>query len=90
MIDYSNLDEYSLERIKRLAAEAQKTYDNINDLILGMQALIICRGEDLKKAPEAYEIIKDFINAWPNIKAKRRYLAAIDKLKGENCNEGSN
>ena len=93
MINLNELSEYALEVIKRLAAEDEKTQKNVKELIDGIHALFICRGESLnrgeslKKAPETYKLIEDFINDWPNIKAKRRYLAAVQKLKEKNCHE---
>lgn len=87
MIDLNELSEYALEVIKRLAAEDEKAQKNVEELVDGIHALIICRGESLKKAPETYTMIEDFINDWPNIKAKRRYLAAVQKLKEKYCHE---
>lgn len=87
MINLNELSEYALEVIKRLAAEDEKAQKNVEDLIDGIHALKICRGESLKKAPETYKLIEDFIDGWPNIKAKRRYLATVKKLKEKNCHE---
>lgn len=87
MINLNELSEYALEVIKRLAAEDEKAQKNVEELIDGIHALFICRGESLKKAPETYKLVEDFINDWPNIKAKRRYLAAVQKLKEKNCHE---
>jgi len=80
------LDEYSRKRVQRIVAEAKAAKKALADLIDGVYLTNVCRYDQFKTSPIIYKEIETFLKTFPNIKSKRRYLAAIQQLKEENCN----